>query len=558
MKKMQTAAGFIGLVSIAIALNLALLREALFVPEVYVPLGLGLLSGLVWFVLKMVSFLRGGASGTPQYGFNTALSVLAFLGICIVLYAFTKRSEASWDLTREGRTELAVQTVQVLRSLDRDVEVTCFFVQSGEESVRLSREKTRRFLERCQRYTEHLKVEFVDPQREPARLQESRVLRVSPVGTIALESGTRLRVIPLSDVNSRLEERDFTNALINVSLDTSPKVYFLTGHGERDIADTDPKSGGSDFRVWLEKESYTVDRHIISVNDPTVPEDCAILVINGYASSFQPYEIDAMDEYTANGGRMLMLVNPQFVLNQTENPVENMRPWLERRFGIRIGSDVIVSKATQGYKVMFVPDFSILDASLGGAAFSAEFRGSFNREHPITRVLDKQLVLALVRSVTLDTDLPDDVSGHVLLRTTPDTWAETDLSAVVEGQGIQPDAHETPGPNGIAVAVSLRTAAQRNDPGLVRDGRIVVIGDADLSSNEAIAHVGNHGLLLNTIAWLSEREDLIAIRPTGEQDPPIILNAGQQRAIAWIAALGPVQAVAVFGMIAFMLRRRHQ
>ena len=565
MRRWRTITGIGSFLSTALGLNLMLLREAFFIPSVLVPLAAGALCATLWVVLSVVSALRA-QPGTTPYGLNTVLASLAFLGICVTLYAFVLRWDASWDLTLEGRTELSPQAIQVLQGLDRDVEITCFFVRTGGGEAGIAQSKTRRFLERCSKYTNHLVIDYADPQREPERLEQLRVRRLSGVGTVVLRAGAKHRVIPLSDVTARLEERDFVNALLNVATNASPKVYFLTGHGERDITNEDRETGGSDFRAWLQKEAYEVDRHFISADDPFVPDDCTILVINGYEASFHPHDIQALDAYIQRGGRILFLADPLFVLNIAQEPVENMKDWLRDRFGIRLGSDIVLSKAGNKFSIEFVPYFSVIGQSADDPYDSVGFRGSFNNGHPITRTLDKQLQLRAIRTAALEAEMPEGASGRVILRTKPNTWAETDIQGVIENiQGlieVEPvqDPHEAGGPNPIGVAVSLVPPAPPPGDSEPREegARIVVLGDGDLASNEGIAHQGSNALLLNSMAWLSEREDLIAIRPTGEEDPPILMSMRQQRMVAWIAALGPVQVIALAGMLAFLFRRRHE
>ena len=88
--------------------------------------------------------------------------------------------------------------------------------------------------------------------------------------------------------------------------------------------------------------------------------------------------------------------------------------------------------------------------------------------------------------------------------------------------------------------------------------RVVVLGDADIASNEFINLVSNQDLLLNSMAWLTENEELIAIRPRGTLDEPILLSTSQQRLIAWVASLGTVQLIALAGIATYLLRRKYQ
>ena len=117
---------------------------------------------------------------------------------------------------------------------------------------------------------------------------------------------------------------------------------------------------------------------------------------------------------------------------------------------------------------------------------------------------------------------------------------------------------ELVGSIGVAVAVTAKTDLPVGDSGMTRDARIVVIGDTDLASNESVLAGGHLNFLLNTMAWLSEHEELIAIRPTIADNTPISLTDGQEQLIVWVSALGLVQAVVAAGLVVFFLRRKYQ
>ncbi len=557
MNRLRTVIGIAAVLLFLAGFNLLILREELFTSAVLNTFMGGLALGTLWLLLSGVNLLRRKNDASIAM-LNSVVSSFVFLGICMTAYAIIEREDLSWDLTQEGRRELAPQTKLILQSLTNPVEITCFFIRSGDDRIRVAQDKTERFLRQCQRFSDRLEVEFIDPQQHPERVKALNMIRVSNVGTIVIRSGTRQREIPLSDVNARLEERTFTNTLLNVSRESIPKVYFLLGHSERDIIDDDPKHGGSNFALWLKKEAHEVGRCIISPDNPLLPEDCTVLIINGYQSDLQPHEIPALDQFIQDGGRLLILVNVQMLENNDARVQEQMRPWLNRRFGINLGSNIIVSKMAQSYEIGFVPDFEIIGGTTGAVPPDPAFRGSFNKLHPITRNLDKQVLLSFIRTVSLDEDLPEGVSGSVLMRTPPDTWAETDLQAVVSQQSISENPHEASGPNPVMVAVAARSNRPVADGDLMREARIVVLGDADLTMNEQMNSVSNQDLLLNSMAWLTETEELIAIRPTANLDQPLILSTKQQRLIAWVASLGAVQAIALIGALVYARRRRYR
>lgn len=559
MRILRTTIGVVALIAIAVGLNFLVIRETLFTGPVVISLGIGIVAALLWALLH-VALLAGAGTESAAAALKAIASSVFVLGICVMIYLFVRRADYSVDLTQEGRRDLAPQTIQVLESLTVPVGVTCVFVKSGEERVATSQDKTRRFLEQCSEYTDQLKIEIIDPAARPERIRELQLLGIekSRVGTVLLKSEGRRRELPLSDIHARLEERDFTNALINVAQESPPIVYFLAGHGGRDLRDTDPETGGHQMLVLLAREGYGTKELLIDRDSPSIPEDCAVLIImftGGADGELRSYEIEALDRYIDDGGRVFIMTNVQYA---TENfsGREFMRPWLKNRFGINQNFDAAIHRVRdEPARVLLGPDFSRIGVFPNFKDDGKDFRGSFNRRHPITRLLDKEFYWNFIRTVTLDNPLPEGVTGWKLLRTTPDFWAETDIAAMLSGESPQTDPGEETGPLSVAVAAARRIS---DDPdGSKPEARIVVTGDADFTSNGEMIYAGNQDFILNSIAWLTEQEDLIAIRPMLKEQEPLVLTDREKRAVAWIASLGIVQLVIIFGILAAILRRRN-
>lgn len=559
MRLFRNAVGVAALLLFVGGVNFLILRETLFTAAVAAPLLGAAILGAGWFVLWLATAARR-AQGTGGGPMNSVVGSAFMLGICGMVYAFAARAGGSWDLTKEGRRDLAPQTVQVLESLTQPIEVVCFFVKAGDDRVTTAQDKTRRFLERCQDRTEQLQVSFIDPQKHPEQVQKYNAIGVqkSQVGSVVLKAGPRQREIPLSGVNARLEERDFTNGIINIARATKPKLYFLTGHGGWDLESDAPKLGGRVFAGLLRHESYEIASLALGPDAPAVPSDCAVLVINGFTDDLREDEIGAIDQYLLGGGRLFLVINPLVQASSSSRVVERLRPWIESRLGLRLPSNVLVSRETSSYQIMFIPDFGMYGEFTDPLNGIARFRGSFNAEHPITAGLDKTLPLSLVRSVEPAEQVPEGVTQVILLRSTPDTWAETSLDAIMNQQPIGMDPGETRGPNPVAAAVTVKAEVDTADESRAREGRAIVIGNADLTTNELIKLAGAQDLLLNSMAWLTASEELIAIRAATDAGEPIVLTRGQQRTIAWVASLGPVQAIALAGAIVLFWRRRYR
>jgi ABC-type uncharacterized transport system involved in gliding motility auxiliary subunit len=130
---------------------------------------------------------------------------------------------------------------------------------------------------------------------------------------------------------------------------------------------------------------------------------------------------------------------------------------------------------------------------------------------------------------------------------------------------MEPDKGDKPGPVviGAAVAVTVPDAKPAsNDPAAAADDetrkpetRVALIGDSDFAANYALGIQGNRDLFLNTVNWLAQQENLIAIRPRESSDRRVTLTARQQTGIFWLSLLG-IPAMALAAGIYTWTRRR--
>lgn len=557
LKPIRTAIGFAAVACVVIALNLVTIQQEPFTPGVMVPAVLGLLLGLVWALLSAIGYTASGLRDARSVqGLNAVLAGVAVLGICAVVYAFAVRSTYAIDLTREGRRELAPQTIQILQNLNEPVEVLCFFPALGEfgtDATELGLRNTRRFLERCQRESPWLDVQYLDPTTSPALLQELNLTRLSASGSIIFRVGNRSRAVHLEQVNPRLRERDFTNALINLLRTSEPVVYFLEGHNQRSITDADEVRGLSDFGRLLVSESNRVEPFTFDLNNPEVPADANLVAIVAPEGDLAPGEIAALQEYADRGGRFLILMDPWYRLSPEARANERFRPWLRQYFGVDVGGDLVVSPVSRE-RIILGPDLEAFDD-----ADTSDFFGSYNYGHIITRGMTGRLVLTLARSVSLTDSRPESVSRTVLLRTTPDAWGETDFGSPESSVAVFNELTDLPGPVPLAVAATRDTGRPLGDTGQTVTARAVVIGDSNFAANgELLYSAVNMDFALNVVNWLTDTEDLVAIRPREQVQQPIVLEDGERRFIVWFAALGSVQAVALAGAITYALRRKYR
>ncbi len=557
MKTLRLLTGLVALALIAAGFNLLAWSQTPFDTPVLACLGAGLAAGLLWLALRLFDARAGSPvlEGREAGALNATLGTLFFLGICVVSYLLVSRWDSSWDLTQEGRRELAPQTIQVLQNMDTQVDVFCFFLNVDEQLVRIARDKTVRFLDECKKHTPLLNVEVKDPQVAVDTMQSLGINFASPQGTVVLRAGARKRAITLTGGSPRLEERDFTNALINVLRSAEPKVRYLTGHEERDLADAKTPGGAGGLKEILTRESYAIEPFTIKLTDPEVPAGTDIVIINNPKGDLRVEEIEALDRYVGGGGRIFMMLDPWVRVDPGVSKTENLRPWLTRRFGIDVGSDLVLSEVGDN---RFLVELGMEDAPFPPAADGgpSDYRGSYHANHPITRGFDQIMQWQASRTVNVSATPPQNTQTTSLLRTQPTTWAENDLVLLQQKEIAEKQPDEKTGPLSLVVAASV-TPESTAPAESRRDGRIVVAGNSYFASNSQVTAPGNINFLMNSLAWLTEAEDLIAIRPSGKTDPPLLLNESQQRVIVWTSVMLTTQVVAVAGIAMYLLRRRN-
>jgi len=123
-------------------------------------------------------------------------------------------------------------------------------------------------------------------------------------------------------------------------------------------------------------------------------------------------------------------------------------------------------------------------------------------------------------------------------RRSQQSWAETDLKGLTAGEVQFNDGADRRGPITLGLAVSAPAtettppAGGNASPDAPKpESRLVAIGDSDFAGNNALGVQGNQDFFLNTINWLAQQENLIAIRPRDAQDRRLTLTADQQQRI---------------------------
>jgi ABC-type uncharacterized transport system involved in gliding motility auxiliary subunit len=517
MQRLATPALLLGLLVLVLGGGLRLYR-----PLSTTVWATALIAGGLLVVLGLAASVSGyrdvwGRRAT-RYGLNSLVMIVLLLGVVVLVEAVSLRHNWRADLTENRRYSLAPQTVKVLKELPVPVKAALFF--RSDQPKRTAEELLRQYSARSEgKFT----WEFIDLDRNPMAAVQYGVEAYNTVVLTATPPGGQ----PKQEKITSTEEEALTNALIRVTRSGKRIVYFVKGHGEKELASTEP-NGLNQLKTAIEKLNYET-KELVLARESKLPADAAIVVVAGAQKDFLPTEVDALAGYIGGAGKVLFMVDPM------QAPGLNT---LLGRYGLGLGNDLILD----------VSPLSRLNNFGPGAPIVVDYP-----QHPITRGFRSFTIFPEARTVTTQEKAPEGATVQALAQTSSQSWAEKNLEAVKRGD-FKPDPDDPVGPLTVAAVATVDARDVAED----RKGakaRMVVIGDSDFVSNRWLNFEANRDFFLNTLSWLAEEENLIAIRPKENRPSPIFLSDRQSLAFNLIPPLIPLVMIA-FGVASWWRRRR--
>jgi len=451
-------------------------------------------------------------------GLNVFAAVVLMALVTVLINVLAARLPLRLQLASRARHTLSEKTVSMLGGLEGRVEITALFDSESRlyDDVRALLREYTLAAERIPLLDLYLEV--VDPQRDIARTRElAQKFGIESGDQIVFACGEKRKVI---DINSLaqyeieisdsgvarrmvgfLGEQAFSSAILNVTEQTTPVIYFLTGHGERDVEDFGRQGGYSTIARVIARDNIEV-RRLIPSGQVAIPDDCRVLVVAGPDRRLSEEILKQIDDYLLNRhGRVLLLLDPG-----QETGMEG----LLERWGVKAGPGVVAGLTFSGRELVV--------SSYGDHPVTRNFKNvttMFYMPRPLSR-LESGSPSAGDRGIN-----EDRVRVAVLAGTGAEGWIETNLSQ--SPPVFDPDV-DIRGPVAVAVAVERGAIAINAE---LPPTRMVVIGDSYFISNAAISSGvgGNVSLLMSALNWLVERDSLLTVAPR----VPSLLQPGMTR-----------------------------
>jgi ABC-type uncharacterized transport system involved in gliding motility auxiliary subunit len=470
-----------------------------------IPLAIALTGGialalgfLLWWQFGLGETQNRWRWRSLQVTSNALVGAVAMVLILGVLNVIAVRYSQQWDWSENQQFSLAPQTQALVRSLQKPLKVWTF---RAEPPIQTLEEET--LLERYQKFNrDRFSFEFVDSQANPGLARKYEVRSPQQV-ILEYDSRTKTLTGPLTEAN-------LTPAIAAVIRNQKLTVYFLEGHGEV------PLSGGElNFQTAADElAQQDIAVNPLNLVQQPIPADAKVLIIAGPKRPYLEPEIQLLRNYLKQGGRLLVMLNPESKTN-----LEG----LLQAWGVTLDNRLIVDVSGAGGQLL----------GLGPAVPVVLDYGS----HPITQDFDKGFsFFPLAQAVTVTPAAEREATA--LLMTGEQTWAEQNP----DNKKLELDPKvDRPGPLSIGVAIEqpIETPTPESATSSpTATTRLIVLGDSDFATTGPFGQGLNGDLFLNAVNWLGDDQpSALSLRPKQQVERRLDLKTGTFRLLAVVAVL---------------------
>jgi ABC-type uncharacterized transport system involved in gliding motility auxiliary subunit len=483
-----------------------------FTLAVQISLGM-ILIGLASFALLDPDRVRRMFSGRQaRYGSNAFVLTIAFIGIVVVINYLVYNNAKTWDLTEDKQYTLAPETVDTLSKLPETVQARAFF--SSRSSTDTAKDLLDQFKQNSSNKFDYT---FVDPESDPVAAEQAGVTQDA---TIVLAMGERTQSV------TSASEEELVSGLVRLMNPNTQSVYFLTGHGEKSLEEGGQQSYSLVSRTLTSKNYKTETLNLLATN--AIPEDAKTIVIAGARTPLSDGEVTLLKGYLEQGGALIVLMEPR-PLTDFGDAVDPLATYLQQTWGIEIGENIVVDTTSQ-------QPYAPYAASYG--------------QHAITRPFERTTTqFPTARTVSASAEAPTGVSLVQLALTAPQSWAETNLEGLADGQS-QPQYDEGQDQLG---PLSLAVAAEN----LETKGRVLVVGDSDFPIDANFSAWANGDFMISSVDWAVGQENLINLTPKNQTPRVLLPPQASVLNLIFLAAVIVMPGLALLaGILTFIQRRR--
>lgn len=430
-------------------------------------------------------------------------SLLTIILICLIFGIFLlvnmvirKADIKPLDFTESKRYSLSNDSKDQIKKVEQNVTIYFFGYSDSDTPVILGKQ--------YHDVNDKITVQISNTNERPDLASEYGI--TSDQKVIAVQASQRYKTISSSDLYTYdsqsyqtidVTEQKITNAILDVTIVSKPKIYFLTGHGEYGISDGEYENCSTLSKYITNDVNDVNTLDLLSSN---VPENCDALIICNPIKDFTDIETEKLQNYINNGGKIMWLQDPYITIkNYDENNFKNTNKILSQ-FGISFSKGIVCEQSTDNM-VSSYPDLIMPNLE-----YNSIVKDLYT---------DGKLIMADAGRINTVSD--DELSK---LNVTADPFVRTSEKAYYKESysnesGLNKSDNDEVGEFTLGEILTKKIDDNKS-------AVLVAYSNAFFATNYQIV-IGNSyatlidlrnnkDILLNTVAYLNNREDSIRIR----------------------------------------------
>ena len=516
-----------------------------------------------------------GVGKKLKYGSMSAVVLVFVIAIVIVVNlicgVLNKRYPVKLDLTPDKRYDLTDESIDVLKNMDKDVEITVttprnsfaamavqykqMFMQYYGQNVEMPYEIIPEILDKYSVYAESGKgsidVKYVDINKDPDVIARYKSSYNGEIGetNIIFSCGDRVKVLNQEEVigmitpsqGSTQTKMDMVfngESLITANImsvtDSNPKRVAVTAKmNGNNIWDNTHASLAASFEAFLGKNGYDCTEVDVAT-DALSPDDYDMIVVAAPAFDFSDDIITKLSDFLYNGGNYEknMIYIQNFYATDLPNITEFLEDWK-----IQVGTDVILDDDMTQVRI----------AALGSVDYA-----------PMLSVSDTDAVGTLPND-TLPIVAPGARVVSGMTKNNESVLSEILKSKPTSYTASLVDKSAEKGETGEYSAI-IKSRKETASGINVYGSNLLVIGSPFMLDNSILANTNtfnNATVILNTVNNMTGKDSGVIIPEKAIQQNNISLSTGKAKAIEIIVILVIPIAIAVAGAVV-LLRRKNR
>lgn len=441
------------------------------------------------------------------------------------------------DLTEDKLFTLTDESKEQIKDIDKDINIYFVGYSDDDSTLDLAKQYTKA--------NNKIKVEAVSAADRPD-LVEKYGIETSSQGII-VESGDQYKVLASNELYTydyttyqtvSVAEEKLTAAIKSVSVKELPKVYFLSGYSSFSLT-----SGMQYLNMYLQNEVNEV-KTLDILSEGKVPDDCNTLVILSPEKDFDDIATTAITDYINKGGNILWLNAAMAQSKELNNVNKILAMYGINPFEVGIIRETDSSKMVSNSPDLIMPEIQYADAT--------------------SKLYDSEglIFINATKINTVDDDKLKDlnVTKTELIKTSENAYFRTNFS--ISSDSAQNEEEKSAFLVGAQFDKTIsegnsETGENKIESKLIIYGENYFVSDYQLTqttSTPMIAYRQNKDLVLNSIAYLSDREEDITVRKSTGAVTYTATEKENRIILAIITAVPLI--IIVTGIIVWLKRRR--